>query len=124
MFDRWGLHLLLVAKFVPLLDGVSPPLAGAQGATIRGFVVYGTLGSLLWSAAYVLAGFLFSDELNRIIRLIDRFGFAVLFSLGVPILLWSGWRLVRIVMMVRHLRLRRMSPLTLPPQNVSLRDLM
>jgi len=110
MFDRWGLRLLLVAKFVPLLDGVSPPLAGAQGATIRGFIVYDTLGSLLWSAAYVLAGFLFSDELNRIIRLMDRFGFAVLFSLGVPILLWSGWRLVRIVMMIRHLRLRRMSP--------------
>jgi membrane protein DedA with SNARE-associated domain len=25
MFDRWGLRLLLVAKFLPLVDGVSPP---------------------------------------------------------------------------------------------------
>ncbi len=55
MFDRWGLRLLLVAKFVPLLDGVSPPLAGAQGATLRGFLTYDTVGSLLWSTAYVLA---------------------------------------------------------------------
>jgi membrane protein DedA with SNARE-associated domain/rhodanese-related sulfurtransferase len=110
LFDRWGLRLLLVAKFVPLLDGVSPPLAGAQGATIRGFLVYDTVGSLLWSAAYVFAGFLFSSELNRMIRILDRFGVGVLLIVGVPILLWSAWRLVRIVTMIRHLRLRRISP--------------
>jgi membrane protein DedA with SNARE-associated domain len=89
MFDRWGLRVLLVAKFVPLLDGVSPPLAGAQGATIRGFLAYDIVGSLLWSAAYVLAGFLFSNELHRVIRLLDRFGMGILFLVGVPILLWT-----------------------------------
>jgi membrane protein DedA with SNARE-associated domain/rhodanese-related sulfurtransferase len=110
IFDRWGLRLLLVAKFIPLLDGVSPPLAGAQGATIRGFMVYDTGGSLLWSAAYVFTGFLFSHEIDHIVRLLDRFGLGVLFVVGVPILLWSAWRLVRIVKMIHHLRLRRMSP--------------
>jgi membrane protein DedA with SNARE-associated domain/rhodanese-related sulfurtransferase len=110
LFDRWGLRLLLVAKFIPVLDGVSPPLAGAQGAAIRGFLVYDTVGSLLWSAAYVFAGVLFSSELTRVIQLIDRFGFAVLFLLGMTLLLWSGWRLVRIVTMIRHLRLHRISP--------------
>ncbi len=110
IFDRWGLRLLLVAKFVPVLDGVSPPLAGAQGATIVGFIVYDTVGSLLWSAAYVSTGVLFSSELNRIIHLIDRFGIAVLFLLGVTILLLAGWRLVRMITMIRHLRLHRMSP--------------
>jgi rhodanese-related sulfurtransferase len=110
MFDRWGLRLLLVAKFVPLLDGVSPPLAGAQGATVRGFLAYDTAGSLLWSAAYVLAGFLFSNELLRVIHLLDRFGMGILFLVGVPILLWSAWRLIRIITMIRHLRLHRMSP--------------
>jgi rhodanese-related sulfurtransferase len=110
MFDRWGLRLLLVAKFVPVLDGVSPPLAGTQGATIRGFLAYDTVGSLLWSAAYVLAGFLFSNELHRVIRLLDRFGMGILFLVGFPILLWTAWRFVRLVAMIRHLRLRRISP--------------
>jgi membrane protein DedA with SNARE-associated domain/rhodanese-related sulfurtransferase len=110
MFDRWGLRLLLVAKFVPVLDGVSPPLAGAQGATIGGFLVYDTVGSLLWSAAYIFAGVLFSSEVDRIIHLIDRFGLAVLLLLGATILLWCGWRLVRMVTMIRHLRLHRISP--------------
>jgi membrane protein DedA with SNARE-associated domain/rhodanese-related sulfurtransferase len=110
MFDRWGLRLLLVAKFVPLLDGVSPPLAGTQGATIRGFLAYDAIGSLLWSAAYVVAGFLFSNELHRVISLIDRFGIGILVLAGVPILLWTAWRFLRLVTMIRHLRLRRISP--------------
>jgi membrane protein DedA with SNARE-associated domain/rhodanese-related sulfurtransferase len=110
MFDRWGLRLLLIAKFVPLLDGVSPPLAGAQGSTVKGFLAYDAVGSVLWSAAYVLVGFLFSRQLDRAIRLLHRFGTGLLVLVGVPMLLWTAWRLLRIVMMVRHLRLHRMSP--------------
>jgi membrane protein DedA with SNARE-associated domain/rhodanese-related sulfurtransferase len=110
IFDRWGLRLLLVAKFVPLLDGVSPPLAGAQGATIQGFLSYDTAGSFLWSASYVLAGFLFSNQLHRVMQTLDRFGTGILVLVGVPIILWSGWRLLRLVSMIRHLRLHRISP--------------
>jgi membrane protein DedA with SNARE-associated domain/rhodanese-related sulfurtransferase len=110
IFGRWGLRLLLVAKFIPLLDGVSPPLAGAQGATIRGFIIYDTGGSLLWSAAYVFTGFLFSRQIGHVVRFLDRFGLGVLFLVGVPILLWSAWRLLKIVTMIHHLRLRRISP--------------
>ncbi len=110
MFDRWGLRLLLVAKFIPVLDGVSPPLAGAQGATIRGFLLYDSVGSLFWSSAYVLVGFLFSSQLDRVMHLLDRFGMGIFLLVGVPILLWSVWRLLRIATMIRHLRLHRMSP--------------
>jgi membrane protein DedA with SNARE-associated domain/rhodanese-related sulfurtransferase len=110
MFDRWGLRLLLVAKFFPVLDGASPPLAGAQGATVRGFLAYDLVGSLLWSAAYVLTGFLFSSQLDRVIRLLDRFGTGIILLVAVPMLLWTSWRLFRIVTMIRHLRLHRMSP--------------
>jgi len=110
LFERWGLRLLLVAKFVPLLDGASPPLAGAEGATVSGFLAYDTVGSLLWSAAYVVAGGLFAGQVDRVIRLTDRFGTGLLLLVGVPLLLWSAWRLFRIVTMIRHLRLHRISP--------------
>ena len=110
IFDRWGLRLLVVAKFVPVLDGVSPPLAGAQGATVLGFLAYDSVGSLLWSAAYVLAGFLFSSQLDRVIRLLDRFGTGLIVLVAVPMLLWTAWRLFIIVTMIRHLRLHRISP--------------
>ena len=110
MFERWGLWLLLFAKFLPVLDGVAPPLAGAEGASVAGFLAYDAAGSLLWTTGYVMLGFLFSSQLDHVSGLIDRFGKMLLILIGVPFLGWAGWRLFKIIRMVRHLRLRRITP--------------
>jgi len=110
IFSRWGLRLLLVAKFIPGLDGVSPPLAGAEGATIRGFVAYDIAGSVIWSAAYMMLGFAFSGELDRVVYLMGRFGTIVGVVVGVPLACYVAWRLLQLVRMIRHLRMRRISP--------------
>jgi membrane protein DedA with SNARE-associated domain/rhodanese-related sulfurtransferase len=110
IFERWGLRLLLFAKFVPVLDGLAPPLAGAQGASMGGFLIYDTAGSLLWTFAYVLLGFLFSSQLDLVSSLIDRFGLILLLFVGVPLVGYTAWRLLRLLRMIRHLRLRRISP--------------
>jgi membrane protein DedA with SNARE-associated domain/rhodanese-related sulfurtransferase len=110
IFGKWGLRLLLVAKFIPGLDGVSPPLAGAGGASIRGFLTYDTAGSLLWSGAYVLLGFAFSRQMDRVMFLIDRFGKTAAIVLGVPLLVYVLWRGLHLLRIIRHLRLRRISP--------------
>ncbi len=110
IFARWGLRILLVAKFVPGLDGVSPPLAGAEGATINGFLLYDTAGSVLWTAGYVLLGYGFSGQLHRVMRVIDRFGTLMAVVLGVPLLVYVVWRAVFLVRVILHLRLRRISP--------------
>jgi membrane protein DedA with SNARE-associated domain/rhodanese-related sulfurtransferase len=109
IFERWGLRLLLVAKFIPGLDGVSPPLAGAEGATVSGFVLYDTVGSLLWTTAYVLLGYTFSSQLDRILFLVERFGLVLGVAIGVPLFLFVAWRFFELVRVIRHLRLRRMT---------------
>jgi membrane protein DedA with SNARE-associated domain/rhodanese-related sulfurtransferase len=110
IFSRWGLRLLLVAKFIPGLDGVSPPLAGAEGATIPHFVAYDATGSLLWSAAYVLLGFAFSRQLDAVEALIGHFGTLLALVIGVPLGAFVLWRGLHVVRMIRHLRLRRITP--------------
>jgi len=110
VFDHWGLRLLLVAKFVPVLDGLAPPLAGAQGASAAGFLAYDAAGSLLWTGAYVVLGFLFSSQMDLVSRLIDRFGVILALLIGAPLLAYAAWRLLHLVRMIRHLRLRRISP--------------
>ena len=110
IFSRWGLRLLLVAKFIPGLDGVSPPLAGAEGATVPRFLVYDTAGSLLWSAAYVLLGFAFSRQLDAVEGLIGHFGTLLALLIGVPLGAFVLWRGLHLVRMIRHLRLRRITP--------------
>jgi len=110
IFDRWGLKLLLVAKFVPGLDGISPPLAGAAGASVGGFLTYDTAGSLLWSGAYVLLGFIFYSQLGRVMHVIQRFSLLLGVVVGVPLAVYVLWRGLHLVRMIRHLRLRRISP--------------
>ena len=52
---------LIVAKLIPGLDGVSPPLAGIEGSTRRAFLAYDFVGSFLWTALYVGFGYLFAS---------------------------------------------------------------
>ena len=110
IFDKWGLRLLLVAKFVPGLDGVAPPLAGAEGATIRGFLAYDAIGSFLWTGFYVIVGFFFSSQINIVMPVVHRFGMDLTIMLGTPLFLYVMWRAARMLRMISHLRLRRISP--------------
>jgi membrane protein DedA with SNARE-associated domain/rhodanese-related sulfurtransferase len=110
IFARWGLRLLLIAKFLPVLDGLSPPLAGAEGASVKGFVGYDTAGSLLWTAGYALLGFMFAHQLDGVIHLIEHFGKMLALVLGVPLLLYVALRALYLWRVIRQLRLRRISP--------------
>ena len=119
IFNRWGLQLLLIAKFVPGLDGVSPPLAGAEGATVKGFLAYDTAGSLLWNGFYVLLGYAFASQLDRVMHVVERFGAVFAVLVGVPFFVWAAWRLWQLVRVIRHLRLRRITPALLQEKMIA-----
>jgi membrane protein DedA with SNARE-associated domain/rhodanese-related sulfurtransferase len=112
-FRRFGMPLLFVAKFLPGLDGLIPPLAGAEGVSLAGFLALDTVGSLLWSAAYVALGYVFSNQLDLAIKWVNHFGTALGIVIGLPIVLYAGWRGVVLADMIRKLRVRRMSPAVL-----------
>jgi membrane protein DedA with SNARE-associated domain len=65
IFGRYGLSLLLVAKFVPLLDAVSPPLAGASRASRLRFLGFDAIGASLYASIFSALGYVFSHDLNR-----------------------------------------------------------
>lgn len=109
-FRRYGLRILCVAKFFPGLDVVTPPLVGAEGAPVIGFLAHDMLGGLLWSGFYVGLGYLFSKELDIAIAWVEHFGTALGIAIGVPIFLYVSWRGLALVRMIRRLRLRRMGP--------------
>jgi membrane protein DedA with SNARE-associated domain len=66
VFGRWGLRSLVLAKFIPGLDGVTPPSAGIEGSTRSAFLAYDFLGSFLWTALYSGLGYLFANRLTLI----------------------------------------------------------
>ena len=74
IFTRHGPPLLVVAKFVPGLDAVAPPLAGISRTSRLRFLAFETVGASLWSGAYAGLGYVFSHDLDRAAAYVGRVG--------------------------------------------------
>src|SRR3984885_4423958 len=113
VFGRWGLRSLILAKFIPGLDGVTPPVGGFEGSERSAFLAYDSLGSFLWTALYAGLGYLFVNRLTLIAASMARFGAVLAAAIGIPLACYVAWRVGVMAQMLRHLRLRRITPLLL-----------
>jgi membrane protein DedA with SNARE-associated domain/rhodanese-related sulfurtransferase len=109
-YARWGLRSLIVAKFIPGLGSVTPPLAGIEGSSRLAFLAYDSLGSLLWSGLYAVLGYLFASRLAIIALSMARFGDVLVAVVGIPLAFYITRRAWVMLQMLRHLRLRRITP--------------
>jgi membrane protein DedA with SNARE-associated domain/rhodanese-related sulfurtransferase len=84
-FGRRRGTTLMIAKFVPGLATLAPPIAGENGMGIGPFLFYDGIGALLWVGALLSAGRLFGDALKRDPSLLDWVGrfSGVLLVLGI-----------------------------------------
>ncbi len=110
VFARRGLRLLLIAKFIPGLDGICPPLAGMAGASRTGFIAYDAAGSSLWAGVYITCGFIFAKELDRVAQYTSVFANALILIFGIPLLLFFVWKIVLLLRMIRLLRSWQITP--------------
>jgi membrane protein DedA with SNARE-associated domain/rhodanese-related sulfurtransferase len=108
-FSRWGLPSLVFAKFVPGLDGLMPPLAGALNVTTFLFLLFDAVGALLWSAGYCFVGYEFANRLDVVAATLNRVSGIVVIALGAVLcyFVWRAWELLRTM---RQLRFRAVSP--------------
>jgi membrane protein DedA with SNARE-associated domain len=95
IFAKYGPPILVLAKFVPGLDAVAPPLAGTSGTSRIRFLAFETLGASLWSAAYTGLGYVFSHDLDHAVAYAGRAG-TILAGLALGgICLFAARQLVR-----------------------------
>ena len=73
-FARYGPPLLLIAKFVPGLDAVAPPLAGTSRTGRLRFLGFDAAGASLYACAYTGLGYVFSHDLDRVAAYVGRAG--------------------------------------------------
>ncbi|HXB54300.1 MAG TPA: VTT domain-containing protein [Vicinamibacteria bacterium] len=106
VFIRHGARTLLVAKFVPGLATVAPPLAGVIGMRLSRFVPWAGAGALIWAATYFFLGFIFSDQLEDVARHAATLGafFVAAF------VAWLAWKYAQRQRFLRDLRMARISP--------------
>lgn len=84
-FGRRRAATLVIAKFVPGLATLAPPVAGENGMAFSSFLLFDGIGSFLWVGALLAGGRLFGDALKRDPSLLDwagRFSGALL-ALGI-----------------------------------------
>jgi len=73
-FEQWGINSLVIAKFVPGLAIIAPPMAGAMRIGWPRFIVLSALGGALWAGTALAAGILFKSQIERLLIHLDRIG--------------------------------------------------
>jgi membrane protein DedA with SNARE-associated domain/rhodanese-related sulfurtransferase len=97
-FHRRGRALLVVAKFLPGINTMAPPLAGSMHMRWWPFLGLDLAGSALYLGAYFVVGFLCADAVVAIIHFYERFGHlttAVVMILATAYALWLLWSTLR-----------------------------
>ena len=109
-FARYGPPILLIAKFFPGLDLVTPPLAGTSRTSRLRFLTLDAVGAGLYSGAYAGLGYVFSHDLERAAACAGRAG-TVLAGLALAALLtYAVPKLVRGYRLTRESRLVQITP--------------
>jgi membrane protein DedA with SNARE-associated domain/rhodanese-related sulfurtransferase len=110
-FARRGVLTLVIAKFVPGLSILAPPLAGALGMPLSRFVGWNLLGSALWAGVAVGAGRLFHEQIDDLLHALSSLGGVALALAGAALVVYLAWRLWRRARVRRELdRFERLGP--------------
>ncbi len=88
LFERHGLKSLLVAKFIPGLNTVAPPLAGMLNISPLRFLSVDLAGIVVWAGAATGLGWIFRSQVIHLLGWLSTFG-----RLALPVLagLIAGW---------------------------------
>jgi membrane protein DedA with SNARE-associated domain/rhodanese-related sulfurtransferase len=106
-FERWGVNSLVIAKFIPGLAIIAPPLAGAMRIGWPRFVFLSTCAAVLWVGTGLAAGVLFRSQIGAFLEHLREFGSAA--GAGIVLLLgayiafkwWERHRFYRLLRMAR-----------------------
>lgn len=109
-FASHGVRTLIISKFVVGLDAVAAPLAGAGRVPPVNFLIFDSIGAVLWSGAYAALGYIFSDQLDLVAMHVARAGTFLALVIAAGFGFYIIYKLARIHRFLRQLRLARITP--------------
>src|SRR5437867_8386459 len=92
IFTRYGLRGIVVAKFIPGMSTVAPPLAGMAGVHAGRFLLVDGLGALLYGGAYLCLGYIFANQIEQIAAAIADIGGSALTLLVTIVALYIAFK--------------------------------
>jgi membrane protein DedA with SNARE-associated domain len=109
LFMRRGRKTLLIAKFLPGLSTVAPPLAGMVGIARSQFLALDIGAAILWAGAWMGLGWAFSDALELVAARAAYLGNWLGIVVGAAL---AGYVLIKLVQRRRFLRSLRIARIT------------
>ena len=91
-FYERGRTTLLIAKFLPGVNTMAPPLAGSMNMRPGQFLRLDFGGVLIYTLAYEAVGFAFNGAFQAITRRLETLGRAAQWLIGLAILGYIGYR--------------------------------
>ena len=91
-FERWGINSLLIAKFIPGLAVIAPPLAGAMRIGWRRFIALSTASAFLWVGTFLAAGMVFRTQIAMLLLNIAAIGSAAAALVVAALALYIGYK--------------------------------
>ena len=110
VFSKHGARSLLVAKFLPGLSTVAPPMAGIFHMKRRRFLLFDGLGTLLWAGTFMALGLLFTDQIEDIAEYMAKLGSWLLVLLAGALAAYIAWKFAARQHFLRELRIARITP--------------
>jgi membrane protein DedA with SNARE-associated domain/rhodanese-related sulfurtransferase len=109
VFTRYGMRGVIVAKFIPGLSTLVPPLAGSSGVRAPRFFCFDAAGSLLYGGSFLLLGAMFHRQLDQVIAALASLGGGALGLVAGLAAIYIGYKFFRRHQLLRELRMARIS---------------
>ena len=109
VFAKRGARSLLIAKFLPGLGTVAPPLAGVFHMSVGRFLLYDGVGSILWAGTFLGLGFAFSGQIERIAEHLEQLGSGLLVLIVAALAGYIGYKYFARRRFLRELRIARIT---------------
>ena len=95
LFERHGVPIVAISKFVPGLGLVTPPLMGTTQIAALAFFCWDAAGIVAWASFWLLGGALFERQLHRAMLALESHGATVVDLLVAVAVVYCAYRLMR-----------------------------
>jgi membrane protein DedA with SNARE-associated domain len=115
-FERFGLWALLGAKFIPGFNAAAVPLAGMMKTPLFQFLIFDAIGVTCWAGGYVILGYLFSRQIERVFVFLSELGTSLLVVLAGALALYVAHKYRQ-----RHRFFQELAVLRITPEELKAR---